>query len=282
MVDVQLSGDDKENNNGSGKETSLDVEGNGVSDDDGNYLAASEETSTQPQRRFQWSVSCLLWRVGFPLMIVLVTIWGIGIALGDGGWIPFAKSNDSTVRFENDPFRGLNSDRQFSWFPNGTEPKNGLRLEILNALDDSYQDLFQKVLQDWDNGSPDSLTLTVTRVSVDSRCRHVRNKLKLCNGDYGETNWNGQAALGVSKDNVISAAVAYLNDFYLSGASEVLRRYTLCHEMGHGFGLPHTDEDYSNPNLGNCMDYTNDPSSNTRPDQSNFLYLANLYGSTEN
>jgi len=36
--------------------------------------------------------------------------------------------------------------------------------------------------------------------------------------------------------------------------------YTVLHlivTLGHGFGLPHTDERFWNRDQGNCMDYTN-------------------------
>jgi hypothetical protein len=52
----------------------------------------------------------------------------------------------------------------------------------------------------------------------------------------------------------------------------------MCHEMGHGFGLPHTDESFTNSDLGNCMDYTNNPSVNKQPDESNYRFLEELYG----
>lgn len=51
-----------------------------------------------------------------------------------------------------------------------------------------------------------------------------------------------------------------------------------CHEIGHGFGLSHTDESFWNRDLGNCMDYTNNPGANMHPDTSNFEFLAEMYG----
>ena len=47
---------------------------------------------------------------------------------------------------------------------------------------------------------------------------------------------------------------------------------------GHGFGLPHTDENFYNKDLGNCMDYTNNPEANKSPDESNYKFLFELYG----
>jgi hypothetical protein len=51
--------------------------------------------------------------------------------------------------------------------------------------------------------------------------------------------------------------------------------------MGHGFGLPHTDEDFTNKDLGNCMDYTNRPGNNKQPAKPNFMFLAQLYGTID-
>ena len=49
-------------------------------------------------------------------------------------------------------------------------------------------------------------------------------------------------------------------------------------EIGHGFGLPHSDENFYNLNLGNCMDYTDRPWSNTSPDKQTFELLQDIYG----
>ena len=48
--------------------------------------------------------------------------------------------------------------------------------------------------------------------------------------------------------------------------------------MGHGFGLPHTDENYSNANLGNCLDYAYNVQGNLSPGAFNFNLLAKVYG----
>jgi hypothetical protein len=49
-------------------------------------------------------------------------------------------------------------------------------------------------------------------------------------------------------------------------------------QIGHGFGLPHTDEDFFNDDLGECMDYTSNPGNNVKPGESNFIFLSQLYG----
>ena len=50
-----------------------------------------------------------------------------------------------------------------------------------------------------------------------------------------------------------------------------------CHEIGHGFGLPHTDENFVNENQGNCLDYTMRPESNMHPGDVNFYKLLSMY-----
>lgn len=53
----------------------------------------------------------------------------------------------------------------------------------------------------------------------------------------------------------------------------------MCHEVGHAFGLPHTDENFDNEDLGNCLDYTDNFAANMHPDKSNYDFLFDLYGS---
>lgn len=51
---------------------------------------------------------------------------------------------------------------------------------------------------------------------------------------------------------------------------------------GHGFGLPHTDENPNNSDLGNCLDYTNRPENNQLPGEVNFQRLRSIYIAGEN
>jgi hypothetical protein len=52
-------------------------------------------------------------------------------------------------------------------------------------------------------------------------------------------------------------------------------------ETGHAFGLPHSDEDFYNKDLGNCMDYTANPAANQQPDGTNYAFLQDLYGTVD-
>ncbi len=72
-----------------------------------------------------------------------------------------------------------------------------------------------------------------------------------------------------------------MNEHYLLNADYDERLYTMCHEMGHGYGLPHTDENFNNKDQGNCLDYTNRPSNNLRPGEANCDRLLDMYGSID-
>ena len=156
---------------------------------------------------------------------------------------------------------------------------NGLNLVVLNSLDkgSDWNDYFRESISDWDTGAPDSVTLQIKRVQNDPECTPVRRAMKVCNGDYGPTDWRGVNQLILSNDYIITS-VAKMNDYYLEGTNRAQKLYTMCHELGHGLGLGHFDENFYNIDLGNCMDYTERPENNMHPDESNFKVLEELYG----
>jgi len=181
--------------------------------------------------------------------------------------------------FDSDPFGGRvkagNPEDAHAWANGGS----GLRLTVLNAVDDSWQAFFDVGVADWENGSPNALTLSTRKVVPEMQCDPQTGVLKVCNGSYGETGWKGLNAVlldPTSRD--IRASSAMMNDHYLAPDNLIERTYTMCHELGHGFGLPHWDENFWNRDLGNCMDYTRNPEANLNPDIGNFNRLEGLYG----
>jgi hypothetical protein len=176
--------------------------------------------------------------------------------------------------FDEDPYLGSNATNEWD---NGRRGEGGLDLTIENALDDDWKVEFDAAIGDWENGSPDALTLTTTRVDVDHNCTQKTGVMKVCNGNYGATGWLGINEVLIQSGFIFSS-VAKMNEYYLLNAEYVERQYTMCHEIGHGFGLPHTDENFYNADLGNCMDYTDNPEANMRPDVTNYNRLASVYG----
>lgn len=176
--------------------------------------------------------------------------------------------------FYNDPFEGVPSNATAKWASDGT---GGLSLEILNACSDDWDSFFAEAVTDWDSGTPDALTLTTQKVDRDMACEYVEGVIKVCNDDYGDTGWRGINEY-LTQNDIISVSVAKMNEYYLANAPDDERLYTMCHEVGHGFGLAHTDEIFGNKPLGNCLDYTNRFEDNLRPGEVNYEILAEKYG----
>lgn len=76
-----------------------------------------------------------------------------------------------------DPYVGDNTTN--AWKNSG----KGLSLELLNALDETWQGEFEIAVSDWENGDPDTLTLTVVQGDVDNACKTVNGLMKVCNGN---------------------------------------------------------------------------------------------------
>ncbi|KAL3802543.1 hypothetical protein HJC23_012562 [Cyclotella cryptica] len=168
----------------------------------------------------------------------------------------------------------------FSLWNTGRSCK-GLEINVVDNVDERWKPYLTQAVSDWDNGSPDALTIRVRQISVyDPECTPVRNVLKVCNGDYGDTDWVG-INVAIVVNDYISSSVAKMNDYHLDRMREGSMQWTMCHELGHGFGLGHWDEKFYNRDLGNCMDYTARPERNQKPDVSNFVFLEQMYGSVD-
>ena len=101
----------------------------------------------------------------------------------------------------------------------------------------------------------------------------------MCNGAYGNNGWLGIASIWATGDHITQGTVK-LNDTYFDTAqynTPAWRNLVMCQEVGHTFGLDHQDENFTNPNLGTCMDYTNSPASNQRPNAHDYQQLQTIY-----
>lgn len=180
---------------------------------------------------------------------------------------------------------GSSSSSDITWSGDELEWESdgqGLEITIVNSLTDDWDPYFIETLDDW-AASPALLLTTMERKGREDSCSHRDGVIRVCNGEYGKGEWKGlneatyYTAEGTDKKYLISS-VAILNDSYLSGKSHAERLNAICHEVGHGYGLIHRDENFLNANLGTCMDYTNSFESNSKPDDIDFQNLANAYG----
>lgn len=110
-------------------------------------------------------------------------------------------------------------------------------------------------------------------------CRAAAGRVEVCNSKYGKNGWLGIASVWASGAHITQATVK-VNDSYFSTAkynTPAWKNLVMCQEIGHTFGLDHQDENFDNPNLGTCMDYTSDPSTNQHPNQHDYDMLETIY-----
>ncbi len=119
---------------------------------------------------------------------------------------------------------------------------------------------------DWTGGSSVLDTAIVEGTALRHKsskldCSPIAGRVEVCNKTYGKNGWLGIASIWASGSHITQGTVK-LNDTYFNTAkynTPAWRNLVMCQEIGHTFGLDHQDENFSNTNLGTCMDYTNDP-----------------------
>jgi len=210
-------------------------------------LAAEERAQAAPPAR-SWTMRRLCSYV-VPIVFIIVGVVALLYAMqSDQTQTIPSFGNFGNGFLDEDPWVGLKPGDVVRWNNGGV---GGLKLELVNALESQWEDIFLTVVSEWDNGNPKTLQLTTSKESHDPECEPIDNKSKVCNSNYGDTQWRGINQVLIQNGYIV-ATTSKMNEFYLEKSSEAQRRYTMCHEVGHSFGLPHTDEDFFNADLGNC------------------------------
>ena len=109
-------------------------------------------------------------------------------------------------------------------------------------------------------------------------CTAPTGKIAVCNYGYGVNGWAGISQIWIDSNNHITKSSVKLNDSY--AMSPDYKRYVVCQEIGHSFGLLHNDENPYNTNTGTCMDYGYNlygPPSNLRPNVHDYEQLNSQY-----
>ncbi len=139
---------------------------------------------------------------------------------------------------------------------------------------------------DWNN----SVLKNQVVAGSNTSCDPVLGGVEVCNDTYGNNNWLGIAQVWVyrGRSGHIAQALVKVNDTYFNTPqynTQSWRDLVVCQEVGHTFGLSHQDENFSNANLGTCMDYTNDPDGtlfgqldNRHPNQHDYDMMTEIYG----
>ncbi len=130
---------------------------------------------------------------------------------------------------------------------------------------------------DWSASS--ILDTTVVTGQGHKNCRPTAGRAEICNAKYGNNGWLGIASVWASGSHITQGTVK-MNDTYFNKPTyntPAWKNLVMCQEVGHVFGLDHQDEDFGNPNLGTCMDYTSDPASNQHPNSHDYEMLETIY-----
>lgn len=155
---------------------------------------------------------------------------------------------------------------------------NPVSLQVGDNTSGPWGSHLSTAIADWNQSSV--LSLTVVGGQAKGKCRPTSGRIEVCNDTYGNNGWLGLAQIWISGDH-ITQGTSKMNDTYFGSApynTPEWRQMVMCQEIGHDFGLGHQDEAFDNPNLGTCMDYTSDPSSNQHPDAHDYAQLESIYG----
>jgi hypothetical protein len=162
---------------------------------------------------------------------------------------------------------------------------NPFTLELGDNVSDNGSGAWDRYLveasADWTNSS---VLNTVIRAGQANprNCRPTSGRVEVCNAAYGANGWLGIAQIWISGSHITQGTVR-VNDTYFNTATyntPAWRRLVMCQEVAHTFGLDHQDENFDNPNLGTCMDYTRDPDgppSNEHPNRHDYDQLEAIY-----
>jgi len=158
---------------------------------------------------------------------------------------------------------------------------NPFTLKLGDNVTAAWDPYLNEAISDWNPSSVLNLT-NVAGSTTGRKCRPTSGRVQVCNARYGNTGWLGVAQIWASGSH-ITQGTAKMNDTYFDTAqynTPAWRRLVMCQEIAHTFGLDHQDENFSNPNLGSCMDYTSDPDgppSNEHPNSHDFQQLESIY-----
>ena len=155
---------------------------------------------------------------------------------------------------------------------------NPFTLKVGDNVSFQWDSTLTTTVSDWSKSAV--LDLTKVAGQAAGRCKGTSGRDEVCNGTYGNNGWLGIASISVTGGTHITLGTVKLNDTYFNTAqynTPAWRNLVSCQEVGHTLGLDHQDTNFNNANLGTCMDYTNDPSTNQHPNQHDYDELVTIY-----
>jgi hypothetical protein len=155
---------------------------------------------------------------------------------------------------------------------------NPFTLKLVDSVTSNWDSYLGTTAADWSVSTVLDTSIVAGSDSNGTRksCKAVLGQVRVCNSAYGFNGWLGLAQIWIYSDGHIAQGITKLNDSYFNTATyntPAWRNLVSCQEVGHNLGLDHQDEIFDNPNLGTCMDYTSDPSTNQHPNQHDYDQL---------
>lgn len=156
---------------------------------------------------------------------------------------------------------------------------NPFTLKLGDNVTSQWDSYLATTSSDWTQSNVLNTTIVAGQAGSVRKCRATAGRAEICNATYGNNGWLGIAQIWASGSH-ITQGVVKMNDTYFNTATyntPAWRNLVMCQEVGHIFGLNHQDENFSNPPLGTCMDYSNDPVPNQHPNQHDYDMLSTIY-----
>lgn len=156
---------------------------------------------------------------------------------------------------------------------------NPFTLKVGDNMTSTWDPYLDTAISDWSA----STVLDLTKVAggtTGRKCWATTGRVEACNATYGSNGWLGIAQIWITTGNHITKGVMKMNDTYFNTSTynkPAWRQMVVCQELAHDLGLDHQDENFNNANLGTCMDYTSNPSTNQHPNQHDFDQLVSIY-----
>ena len=154
---------------------------------------------------------------------------------------------------------------------------NPFTVKLGNNVTSTWTSYLGTTSNDWSTST--ILDANIVSGQAGRNCRATNGRVEVCNAKYGNNGWLGIASIWANGTHITQGTVK-LNDTYFNTAkynTAAWRNLVMCQEVGHTFGLDHQDESFANANLGTCMDYTNDPSTNQHPNAHDYEELGIIY-----
>lgn len=155
---------------------------------------------------------------------------------------------------------------------------NPFTLELGDNVSSAWDSYLATTAGDWSISSVLD-TIVKSGKTKPQTCKATNGRVEVCSNKYGFNGWLGIAQIWVNGDHIVQG-ITKVNDSYFNTKTyntPAWRNLVMCQEVGHTLGLAHQDENFTNANLGTCMDYTNDPGTNQHPNQHDYDQIEAIY-----